>query len=79
MKSATGGKEGREAGRPLRAPEFARRFDAVESRHCDVEHNDIGMEPLRLSEEFSSIATLPTTKHSPASTSGVRASIAPQG
>ena len=45
-----------EAGRPLRAPELARRFDAVEPRHGDVEHDDIRMEPFRLSEEFVSIA-----------------------
>ena len=45
-----------EAGRPLRAPELARRFDTVEPRHGDVEHDDIRMEPLRLSKEFASIA-----------------------
>src|SRR5271165_163469 len=45
-----------QACRPLRAPELARRFDAVEPRHCDVEHDDIRTEPLRLSEECASIA-----------------------
>ena len=39
-----------------RVPELARRFDAVEPRHGDVEHDDIRMEPLRLSEECVSIA-----------------------
>src|SRR5271165_875412 len=41
---------------PVRAPELARRFDAVEPRHGDIEHDDIRMKPLRLSEEFASIA-----------------------
>ena len=45
-----------EAGRPLRTLELARRFDAVEPRHGDVEHDDIRMEPLRLSKEFASVA-----------------------
>lgn len=44
------------AGGPLRAPELARRFDTVEPRHGDVEHDDIRMKPLRLSKEFASIA-----------------------
>jgi hypothetical protein len=43
-------------GRPVRAPELARRFDAVEPRHGDVEHDDIRIEPLRLSKKFVSIA-----------------------
>ena len=33
--------------RPVRAPELVRRLDGVESRHCDVEHDDIRAEPLR--------------------------------
>jgi hypothetical protein len=41
---------------PVRAPELARGFDAVEPRHGDVEHDQIRMEPLGLSEEFASIA-----------------------
>jgi len=45
-----------QAHRPVRAPELARRFDAVEPRHGDVEHDDIRMESLRFSEEFVSIA-----------------------
>ena len=45
-----------EAGRPLRASELARRFDAVKPRHGDVEHDDIRMKPLRLGEELASIA-----------------------
>ena len=45
-----------DAGRPLRASKLARRFDAVEPRHGDVEHDDIRMEPLRLGEELASIA-----------------------
>ena len=44
-----------QAHRPRRAPELARRFDAVEPRHGDVEHDDIRMELLRLSEEFAPI------------------------
>jgi hypothetical protein len=40
----------------VRALELARRFDALESRHGDVEHDDIRMERLSLSEEFASIA-----------------------
>ena len=40
----------------MRAPELARRSDAVEPRHGNVEHDDIRMEPLRFSEEFVSIA-----------------------
>src|SRR5271166_432473 len=42
--------------RVVRAPELARRFDAVETRHSDVEHDQIRMEPLCLSEECASIA-----------------------
>ena len=42
------------AGRPVRALELARRFDAVKPLHGDVEHNDIRMEPLRLGEELAS-------------------------
>ena len=34
----------------------ARRFDAVEPRHGDVEHDDMRMEPLRFSKKFASIA-----------------------
>ena len=45
-----------EAGRSPRAPELACRFDAVQPRHGNVEHDDIRMEPLRLREEFGSIA-----------------------
>ena len=45
-----------QAHRAVRAPELARRFDTVEPRHRDVEHDDIRMEPLRFSEEFASIA-----------------------
>src|SRR5271157_4850341 len=45
-----------QARRLVRAPELARRFDAVEPRHGDVEHDDIRMESLRLSKEFASIA-----------------------
>jgi hypothetical protein len=45
-----------QARRQARAPELARGFDAVEPRHGDVEHDDIRMEPLRLSEECASIA-----------------------
>lgn len=45
-----------ETSRPLRAPELARRFDAVEPRHGDVEHDDIRMKPLRLGEEQASLA-----------------------
>ena len=41
-----------ETGRPRRAPELARRFDAVEPRHGDVEHDDVSIEPLRLSESW---------------------------
>jgi hypothetical protein len=44
-----------QARRPVRATQLARRFDAVEPRHGDVEHDDIRMELLRLSEEFASI------------------------
>ena len=64
------------AGRPLRAPELARRFDAVEPRHGDIEHDDIEMEPLRLGEKPRSSPTQPTTKHSRASASAVSARIA---
>jgi hypothetical protein len=42
--------------RPVQAPELTRSFDAVEPRHGDVEHDQIRMEPLRLSEECASIA-----------------------
>ena len=42
--------------RLLRATQPACRFDAIEARHGDVEHDDIGMEPFRLSKEFVSIA-----------------------
>jgi hypothetical protein len=45
-----------QARRSVLAPELARRFDTVEPRHADVEHNDIRMESLRLSQEFASIA-----------------------
>ena len=45
-----------QARRPVRAPQLARRFDAVEPRHGDVEHDDIRMEPFLLSEECASIA-----------------------
>ncbi len=45
-----------ETSRPLRAPELARRFDAVKPGHGYVQHDDIRMEPLRLSQEFASIA-----------------------
>ena len=45
-----------EAGRRLRASELARRFNAVKTRHGDVEHDDIRMEALRLGEKFVSIA-----------------------
>ena len=45
-----------EAGRRLRASELARRLYSVELRHGNVEHDDIRLEPLRLSEEFVSIA-----------------------
>ena len=45
-----------EAGRLRQASELARRLDAVEPRHGDVEHDDIRMEALRLSKEFASIA-----------------------
>ena len=40
----------------VQAPQLTRRFDAVEARHGDVEHDDIRMEPLRFNEEFLSIA-----------------------
>ena len=45
-----------EAGRPLRASELARRFDAIEPRHGDSKDDDIGMKPLCLGEQFASIA-----------------------
>jgi hypothetical protein len=45
-----------QARRPVQAPESARRFDAVEPRHGDVEHDDIRMESLRLKQEFASVA-----------------------
>ena len=45
---------GRQA--PLRALELARRCDAVKSRHGNVEHDDIRMKPVRLSQELASIA-----------------------
>jgi hypothetical protein len=45
-----------EAGTPVRAAKLARRFDAVEPGHGDVEHDDIRMEPLRFSKKFASIA-----------------------
>ena len=45
-----------QAHRPVRASELARRFDAVEPRHGDAEHDQIRMESLRLSEECASIA-----------------------
>src|SRR5271165_5711290 len=45
-----------QARRPVQAPQLARRFDAVEPRHGDVEHDDVRMEPLRLSQECASIA-----------------------
>jgi hypothetical protein len=44
-----------ETGRLVRAPELARRFNAVEPRHGNVEDNNVRVEPLRLSEEFASI------------------------
>ena len=40
----------------MRASELARRFDAVEPRHGNVENDDIREEALRLSEELASIA-----------------------
>src|SRR5271166_3468340 len=45
-----------QARRPVRVPELTRRFDAIEPRHGDIEHDYIGMEPLGLSQEFASIA-----------------------
>ena len=36
--------------------ELARRFDAVETRHGDVEHDDVRVETLRLGEELASVA-----------------------
>jgi hypothetical protein len=48
------GKEN-QARRVARIPQSARRFNAVEFRHGDVEHDDIRIEPLCLSEECESI------------------------
>ena len=45
-----------ETGRLVRAPELACRFNAVEPRHGNVEHDDIRMKPLRLGEELAPIA-----------------------
>jgi hypothetical protein len=44
-----------EPSRLVRAPELTRRFNAVEPRHRNVEHDDVRAEPLRLSEELVSI------------------------
>ncbi len=40
----------------MRAAQLARRFDAVQSWHRDIEYDDIRMEPVGLCEECSSIA-----------------------
>ena len=48
-------REENKASRSVRAPEPARRFNAVEPRHRNVEHDDVRAEPLRLSEELVSI------------------------
>jgi hypothetical protein len=44
-----------ETGRLVRAPKLSRGFNAVEPRHCNVEDNNVRVEPRRLSEEFASI------------------------
>ena len=45
-----------QAGRLIEVEQLARRFDAVQPRHGDVENDDIWTKPLRLDEELTSIA-----------------------
>ena len=65
-----------QARRPVRAMKLARRLDAVEPWHGDVQDDDIRMEPLRLSEQFASIAHLNRRRniHRPARWPSARAS-----